>query len=86
MDQPQKFFKDHEVIFHSQEELENCCQLLTSMLEFDLEKRISICDAQKMPYLTDLKVPRMTTDQIRKVMSERLRSDMTLKSVNESFV
>jgi serine/threonine protein kinase len=71
MADPSEFFERHNVNFHSQEQLDDICELLQKMLEFDLDKRISVFDAQKLSYLTSASVPRLKTDQIRKLMNQR---------------
>jgi serine/threonine protein kinase len=85
MNDPQQFFVEHGVQFHSDEEMQDCCALLTSMLQFDLDKRISIQDAQKMPYMSSQKVPRMRSDQVRRLMNKRLRTDETLIGLDKSL-
>lgn len=85
LDNPRDFFKSHNVKFYSDEELSDICELLQNMLEFDLEKRISITEVQKMRYVSGTKVPRKTTNQIREIMEDRQKIDETLMHLDESF-
>jgi len=70
MENPSEFFKSHQVQFQSSQELDDICELLKKMLEFDLEKRISIFDAKKLSYVT--RTPGLKSEQIRKLMKQRV--------------
>jgi len=96
MEDPAAFFKANDVQFESEEELQELSNLLKAMLTFDKEERITIVEAQKMPYVSKYDTfkkksdgqfyKQLTRDQVRDIMQQRAAVDATLNAKNDQPV